>query len=183
MSKKQKRKIDGLLLAKSFGIDSEIVVNLNIDDLLGNVEGLDPITAYIWTRKFNEEEFDNYRKDYSKRRSENAHRLHGSSENIGRVVMGLILDSFRERYHIEKGKDELEERTYLKLLQMHHDNVRKNKPWRLADIPLGVHYFLMRMAYFDHFPPEYQQRKTARDHKYFMQGVPSLKDSRKDDKE
>ncbi len=168
--------LDEIVLVKA-PKSERLVLKVGKQEVLDNIAGLDPITLYFWEKKFNEEEFGDYVRDYGSMRAENEHRIRGSDENRGRIVMGLIIDSFRQKYHIEKGKDETEEKNYLKLLQMHFDRQKgKLRHKKLADVPLRIHYFLMRMAYFDHFPPEYMQRKKNKEKRYFMHGVPSLED-------
>lgn len=173
-------KLDEIVLVKA-PKSERLVLKVGGQEVLGNIAGLDPITLYFWEKKFNEEEFGDYVRDYGNMRAENALRLKSPNDNTGGVIMGIIIDSFRKKYGIEKGKDEAEERNYLRLLQMHFDRQKgKLRHRKLADVPLRVHYFLMRMAYFDHFPPAYMERRRNMESRYFMHGVPSLKDRSKE---
>lgn len=157
-----------------------LVAKLSREEILGTIEGLDPITLYFWARKYNREALDDYRRDYGSMRSDNSDRLRGPDDKIEEARMEMIIDSFRKKHHIAKWEDETEHRNYLKLLEMHYARLRKDKPRHISEVLLGVHYFLMRMAYFDHFPPEYVQRQKKMERRYFMHGVPSLKENKED---
>lgn len=165
-------KLEEIVVVKKQPAMEDIVLKLSMEELLGAVEGLDPITVYVWSRKFDTEEFDNYMRRYGAFRADNTHKLRGSNEEFETARRGFIIGSFKEMYGINCATEQ-EDNAYMRLLEMHYSRMKRNKPQNLSGVPLGTHYFLMRMAYFEHIP--LLPKKVARESQYFLKGKPKLK--------